>query len=256
MRDYLVEHYSLPGENVEVITNWSDAGEILPLSKNTRFRRQHGLEGKIVLYAGNFGQYQNFDNILDAAKQLASNPTYAPGGPVGVTFVFVGEGARKNYIAHRIKEENINNIRMFPFVDRANLGDLLASADISLVTLEPGVEGLGVPSKFYNILASGRPTVAIVGAHSEVARALEEADCGVRVEQGRPDQLARTISELMAAPQELERIGNNARRVFEEKYTLHHVSEKYYEVFQTTASKSRKPQAVSSQRRAVEQVTE
>src|SRR4028119_952652 len=37
-----------------------------------------------ILYAGNFGKYQNFDNILDAAKALASTLPEA-------SFVFVGE---------------------------------------------------------------------------------------------------------------------------------------------------------------------
>jgi glycosyltransferase involved in cell wall biosynthesis len=94
---------------------------------------------------------------------------------------------------------------------------------------------LGVPSKFYNILASGRPTVAILGAHSEVARVLEEADCGRRVEQDKPEQLAETLLELLAAPQVLEQMGKNARRVFEEKYTLHCVAEKFDKLFQSAA---------------------
>ena len=89
-----------------------------------------------------------------------------------------------------------------------------------------------------------------------MALTLKEADCGLRVEQGEPDQLAQTLSELLAAPQTLERLGKNARQVFEEKYTLHHVGEKFYEVFQTTTSKSRKPRFFRSQRRTSEQVTE
>ena len=255
MRDYLAQHYAVPKEKVEVITNWADDKEILPLPKTTRFRKEHQITGKVVLYAGNFGKYQNFDNILDAAKLLLKTPSHAPGSAEQISFVLVGDGARKEHIAKRIKEENISNIRLFPFVDRADLGDLLASADVSLVTLEPGMEGLGVPSKFYNILASGRPTVAIVGAQSEVANVLQEADCGLRVEQGEPEQLAGTLAQLLASPEALERLGKNARAVFEQKYTLQHISRQFYNVFEATTNAPPKPLFAKPERANADSLT-
>jgi glycosyltransferase involved in cell wall biosynthesis len=230
MRDYLAGQYELSAEKISVIPIWSDQN-ITPLSKQTSFRATHNLTGQVVLYAGNFGQCQDFDNLLTTAKYLRD-------ADPGVTLVFVGDGPKKEYLANRIAKDGLSNVRLLPFVARAEFPDLLASADISLVTLEPGADGLGVPSKFYNILASGRPTVAVVGAHSEVARVLEEAHCGRRVEQGEPEQLAQTLLELLADSQVLERMGQNARTVFEEKYTLPHVAEKFYKLFQATAHES------------------
>ncbi len=238
MRDYLAQHYSLPAEKVEIITNWADDKEIIPLPKATRFREKHGITGRVILYAGNFGKYQNFDNILDAAKLLAKTPGHTPESAKPTTFVFVGDGARKEYIAKRIQKEKITNIRMFPFVDRGDLSDLMASSDVSLVTLEPGMEGLGVPSKFYNLLASRRPCVAIVGAESEVAKVLAEADCGLRVEQGEPEELARTLAALLDSPEQMERLGNNARRVFEERFTLQHIGRQYSKLFEAAVEAS------------------
>ncbi|BCM88561.1 hypothetical protein IAD21_00394 [Abditibacteriota bacterium] len=228
MRDYLATNYGLPADKIEVITNWSDANAIQPRDKNTEFRQNNGLSGFVVLYAGGFGQYQNFDCILDAAKLL--------GPDAGVTWVFVGDGARKNDIAARIDREKLDNVRLLPFVPDAEFADLLASADASLVTLEAGAEGLGVPSKFYNILASGRPTVALVSPSCEVARVLQEADCGVRVEQGNAKALAQTICDLSNAPTEVERLGGNARRVFEQKYTLPQIAAHFHQVFQEVSA--------------------
>lgn len=225
MQDYLAQHYDLPSESVEVITNWSNGDSIQPRGKDTQFRRKNGLSGFVVLYAGGFGQYQNFDCILDAAKLLTKEDGE-------ITFVFVGEGARKEHINMRIEHEKLDNVRLLPFVPDTEFADMLASADVSLVTLEAGAEGLGVPSKFYNILASGRPTIALVAPNSEVARAITEAECGVRVEQGNAAFLAQTVSTLATSPEEVERMGANARRVFEQKYTLPQVAERFYELFQ------------------------
>lgn len=221
MRDYLATNYALDADKIEVITNWSDEQAIRVRDKNTRFRAQNDLSGFVVLYAGGFGQYQNFDCILDAAKLLAGEE---------VLWVFVGEGARKADIAARIEAEGLSQVRLLPFVPQAQLCDLLASADVSLVTLEAGAEGLGVPSKFYNILASGRPTLALVSPSCEVARVLQEADCGVRVEQGDAQDLAQAVRALVASPGESARLGQNARRVFEEKYTLPRIAARFHEV--------------------------
>ena len=201
----------------------------------------------MVLWAGNFGHHQNFDAILDAAVVLRDGETQ---GGRKVTFAFVGDGAKREYIASRICNEDISNAKMFPFVPVAQFSDMLASADVSLVALEPGAEGLGVPSKFYNILASGRPTVALVAPGSEVAHVLEENNCGVRIDQDGA-QLARVIGELAGDPQRVQTMGANARRACEEKYSMTQVARQFYDVLSEVAHhspRSRRSHAATKQR--------
>ncbi len=230
MADHLVKAYQLPRQKIEVIAVGADAQQIEPSSHQTTFRANNNLEGFVVLWAGNFGYHQNFDAILDAALELKNSGRK-------VTFAFVGDGAKREYIEKRICEENISNARMFPFVPVAQFSDMLASADVSLVALEPGAEGLGVPSKFYNILASGRPTVALVAPGSEVAHVLAENDCGVRIDQDGA-QLARVIGELADDPERAALMGVNARRALEDKYSMAQVAQQFYEVLKEVASKS------------------
>ncbi len=227
MADHLVKTYQLPRHRIEVIAVGADAEQIEPAPRETRFRAHNKLEDFVVLWAGNFGHHQNFDAILDAAIEMKKSGRK-------VTFAFVGDGAKREYIANRISDEKIDNARMFPFVPVAQFSDMLASADVSLVALEPGAEGLGVPSKFYNILASGRPTVALVAPGSEVARVLEENECGVRIDQD-GSQLARVIGELADDPARTARMGDNARRVLEEKYSMTQVAHQFYNVLKDVA---------------------
>ena len=222
MADHLERQYHLARHKIEVIAIGADTGQVAPAPRQTQFRAAHNLDGFVVLWAGNFGQHQNFDAILDAAKLLQRQNC-------PVTFAFVGDGAKRDYLAKRIREERIENARMFPFVPAEQFSDLLASSNVSLVALEPGAEGLGVPSKFYNILASGRATVALVAPDSEVARVLEEQECGVRVEQNGV-QLAQVIGELVGCPERVERMGLNARRASEEKYGLPTIARQFYDV--------------------------
>ena len=249
MADHLVATYQLPRQRIEVIAVGADSRQIEPLPRETKFRATHNLRDFVVLWAGNFGHHQNFDAILDAAALLND------GGESGrkITFAFVGDGAKRQYIADRIRNEDIGNARMFPFVPLPQFSDMLASADVSLVALEPGAEGLGVPSKFYNILASGRPTVALVAPGSEVAHVLSENDCGVRVDQDGA-QLASVIGALANDPARAVRMGENARRACEEKYSMTRVASQFYDVLSSVAQAA--PRARHSLRSAPDSADE
>lgn len=224
MQAHLQRQYALPFARTAIIPNWSDPESIRPLAKETHFRAQHGLSGFVVLYAGNFGQYQNFDTLLLAAKRLQTTHP-------AITFALVGEGARREYLETYIREDGLQNVRLFPFVAHEAFADLLASADVSLVTLEPGAEGVGVPSKFYNILASGRPTIALVGPESEVACVVEEAQCGLRADQGDAEGFADAILQLYQAPELAARMGEQARTTLVTRFSLEQITTQFHEVF-------------------------
>jgi colanic acid biosynthesis glycosyl transferase WcaI len=231
MRDHLIAAYHLPPQQIDVIPNWSDP-EIFDPHMTSRFREAVGLQGVVAMYAGNLGAYVDLDSILDAASQLLVNHSE-------VTVVLVGDGAKRAHVAARIAAEALGNVRLFPLVSRRDYPDLLAAADISLVTLMPGAAGLGVPSKFYNILASGRATVALVAPTSEVALVLSEARCGVQVDHGDPSRLSEVLGALAAAPLERARMGRNARDFFIRNYTLPKVADRFYDNLSDSARVSR-----------------
>ena len=229
MGEYLSRTYDVPMQNIQAIPIGSNPAEIVPGPKASRFRAEHGLSGFVVLYSGNFGRYHNFDAVLDAAARLKDNYS-------NISFVLVGDGAQKGHIKQRMEDEDLSNVRLFDFVAKDAYADLLASADVSLVTLEPGMEGLCVPSKFYSILASGRPVVATVSPVSEVARVIDEAHAGVHLEQTAAEDLASALIALMEHPARTEQMGRNARCVLEEKYSMSQVARQYHAVLHEAVS--------------------
>jgi hypothetical protein len=52
------------------------------------------------------------------------------------------------------------------------LADTLAAADVHVVTLLPGLDGLIFPSKIYGIMAAGRPLLYIGGNEGSIALGL------------------------------------------------------------------------------------
>ncbi len=232
MRDRLGRDYDVPAERVEVITNPVDPAAIQPLEGPTRFREERGLAGFVVLYSGNLGAHHRFEDAIEAARLLE-------GQEPPVTFVFVGEGAKKASLMAMAEEWKLTNVRFYPPVPRADLPDLLASADASLVTLEPGMEGLAVPSKFYNLLAACRPVIALMDETAEVGRAIAEHQCGVRVDHGDAAALTEWLRRLASDPEGCRVMGENARRAAEGEYSLDNTAERLYGALVRTAEGAR-----------------
>lgn len=223
MRDVIMERYGVPQERVEVVEVGTDAEAIQPLGRDTRFRRDHRIDGFVVMYTGSFGKYHDFDTILDAAKLLQARQPK-------VSFVLVGRGAKKESVKSRISAESIDNVRLFDFVPEEDYADLLATADACLVTLDPGMEGLCVPGKFYSIMAAGRPTLAVIPPKNEVAYALADDDMGMLIKLGDSASLADAISAMANDPERTAAQGRRARSVFEARYTTDIIADHFREV--------------------------
>jgi len=85
--------------------------------------------------------------------------------------------------------------------------------------------GLGTPGKLYSILASGRPIIGMVPSAGEVALILKEEDCGINVADGmRLPWLAKFFVCRVTASL-AGRMGRNARRALEQRFTLQHAVE-------------------------------
>lgn len=156
MKDVLEKKVLNSSENIPKITiieNWADINGIKPLPMP---------QGKIVLeYAGNIGRVQGLDKVIE---QL----------PESVDFHIYGTGSMETTL------KKMNHPRVFfhgPYF-RSQQNEVLAACHIALVTLQEGMYGLGVPSKTYNILASGRPVLFFGPQNSEIDLLVRERQIG------------------------------------------------------------------------------
>ena len=125
---------------------------------------------------------------------------------------------------------------LHPYQPRERLAETLGAADVHLVSLNPKLEGLIVPSKFYGIAAAGRPTLFIGAPDGEIARLVEEFECGFTVAPGDGKGLADRILQLAQDPQLCATLGARARAAFEKHWDKSHAVEKWEEVLKAVAS--------------------
>ncbi len=186
--------------NAVVIHNWADAG----LSNGgPRARRSTFVVG----YSGNLGRAHDVDTILRAIPMLPD-----------VRFVFTGGGAKLD----AVREAGAANVEIRPYVPREQLSESLSSTDVHLVSLQPALEGLIVPSKFYGALAVARPVIFIGARDGELARIIEEQRCGLVVESGDAEGLVRAIERLVNDRAEAEEMGRRGREVYLARFATAH----------------------------------
>ena len=228
MRERLVTGYDLNPTMIDVVEIGADPYAVVPQGKNTKFRAKNNIEGFVVMYSGNFGRYHDFDTLLGAAEQLKSTHP-------DVRFVLVGRGFKQEHIENEIAKRELTNVKLYSFVPEEEFSDLLASADICMVTVEQGMEGVCVPGKFYSFLSSGRPVLALMGPESEVSLVVAENKIGYRVTVGDIQGFVAAILDGKANPQALDEMGKRARKIFDERYTADHVTQKMYETLAQAA---------------------
>jgi glycosyltransferase involved in cell wall biosynthesis len=204
---------------ISVVTNWADEDVVQPVAKERSARLANlGWTDKfIVQYAGNMGRPNAIELVLDAATLLRDDPR--------IRFMFVGSGAKRPWLEREVERRKLTSVRVEPPVPRNEQSELLSASDASIIPLIPGMLGLGVPSRTYNVLAAGRPLVAVSHPDSELARLVREERVGWFV----PDvsdahQLAMALRAAANLPErELLALKARARYVAVHRYARRQV---------------------------------
>jgi glycosyltransferase involved in cell wall biosynthesis len=237
----------IDGQNIRIIQNWSDGSLVLPIEPKTNGLRTRWIPKShfAVGYAGNLGRAHDVATIIEAMTLLGrAAKSQEDDLARRIMFVFVGGGALRAKLEREVLKRGITNVRLHPYQPRERLAETLGSADVHLVSLNPRLEGLIAPSKFYGIAAAGRPTLFIGAANGEIARLIEEFECGFTINPGDGKGLADRILQLAQDPQLCAALGARARTAFEKHWDKRRAVEKWDEVLKAVAT-SRGPQTAS-----------
>ncbi len=156
----------------------------------------------VLVHAGNLGFYGAWETLLRAAKLLE---------PEGVGLVFIGEGAMKAKV--EAVAEGCTNIRFLPFRPASEIPYVMAAGDLHVITVKRGLEGVVVPSKVYNILAAGRPLLAVATNQTEVARFAERDGCGVAADPNNAEAVAEAVRGVMNDSKRLQEMSRRCREL-------------------------------------------
>jgi glycosyltransferase involved in cell wall biosynthesis len=209
-------------DRIEYIPHWQDDDLIFPVAfDKNNFVTEKGLkESFVVQYSGNIGIWNEVRTMGRAVKKNIEN----------VFFIFVGGGIRKPELLSEFEIKDQKNVLMLPFQDNIDFNNTMAASHVHLVTLKQGLEGMAVPCKIYGILAAGRPVIALVPEHSEIANIVREENCGLVVDPDDLDGLINAIFFLKDNDGIRRQMGQNGRKAFENKYTTRIAAKAYKKI--------------------------
>lgn len=137
------------------------------------FIKEHNLEDKfIVQYSGNIGLTHNVEYMIDIAERLKENKK--------ILFQIIGRGPRLPHIKKLVEEKSLPNCQFLPFQTDEMFPHSLSAADIGVVILDERVAKGSVPSKSYNLMSFGIPSLYIAPKESELndyAQRFRHAEC-------------------------------------------------------------------------------
>lgn len=174
---------------------------------------------QVVLFAGRLVPQKGADILIEAASLLAR----AAAQPLHL--ILAGEGPLRAQLEHRAAALPAP-VRVTFLGNRGDIPNLLMLAD--LVVLPSLWEGL--PMFLLEAMAAGKAVLATgVGG---VPEAIEHAVSGWLAPAGDPTALADAMTYLLADKNLRENLGENARRVFAERYTPERSIEKLLHVYE------------------------
>lgn len=199
-------------ELIEVYTNreiiiqpiWSIFQENEKAKKEENvFIKEHGLQNKfIVQYSGNIGVTHNVEALVEIAEMLKENEN--------ILFQIIGRGPRKPALENLVKEKNLPNCTFLPFQTDEMFPFSLSAADVGVVILDETTSKGSVPSKSYNLMSYGIPSLYIASKDSQLYLYAENYQLGKCFTKNELDKAAEFLKNLSEDPIAYKILSTNA----------------------------------------------
>jgi hypothetical protein len=200
------------GELIKVYTHrevivqpiWSIFQDNIKANKaDNIFIREQGIQNKfIVQYSGNIGVTHNVEALVEIAGILKDNNN--------ILFQIIGRGSRKPILEKLVKDRNLPNCKFLPFQTDEMFPFSLSAADVGVVILDETTSKGSVPSKSYNLMSYGIPSLYIASKDSQLNEYAESYKLGKCFIKDELEQAAKFLVNLAKDPITYKKLSHNA----------------------------------------------
>lgn len=158
----------------------------------------------IVLYYGNLGKNYDFEILLETARIINDR---------NVLFIIKGNGEQLTYLKKRVKEMNLNNVRIIArLLNEKELQTLIQSANALILPMKPQpIEDVSFPIKLVEYFHYGRPIIYI--GNGFPFKLIRNYNAGLAIKERKPELIANFILELMKNKEKAIQMAHSAKNL-------------------------------------------
>ena len=172
------------------------------------------------VFMGRLTHEKGVNFLLDAAKEIR-----------GADLYILGTGPLEDEMRQRVKNENLNNVKMLGYKGGDELRDIVRKAKFTVITSEWHDNS---PLVIYESLSLGNP---IIGSRmGGIPELIEEGVDGFVFDRGDKDTFVARVNELIANPEMAIEMGRNARKKSEALYGFDEHYTKLMKLYDYTAT--------------------
>ncbi|WP_047446022.1 glycosyltransferase family 4 protein [Alistipes sp. ZOR0009] len=181
-------------------------------------------KGFNVMFAGNIGEAQNFEVVMQAALLTKRHKD--------IHYCIVGDGRKRSWVEEFVKRNELEDtVHLYGRYPISHMPAFFDKADVMLLPLkdEP-IFALTVPAKLQAYMASSKAVVGLIAG--EGANIISEAKCGFCVEPSNFEKLAEVILQAsILSKDELKTMGNNGRIYYDSTFMKDSLLSKLEQLF-------------------------
>ena len=214
--NYIKRVYSTVREDtLKVLPNWYAGNS----DNNDRYlqdniREKYNLRGKyIAIFGGTIGEAQAIWNIVALAKNNLDKKN--------VVFLVVGRGSKKQLLQQIAHEENISNIRVLDYLPREDYENILALADVGIISIDEKYSVPTCPSKIIGYMALKKPVLAIFNKGNDYGEYyIDRPECGFWSADLNYEKYFNDFDKLYYDASLRKRLGDNGFQFYKENLTV------------------------------------
>lgn len=191
--EHMVQHGMNPGKFLYIpngvdVAEWRDEPGSISDEHRYDFSELKAKGHFLIGYAGAHGLANALNNFIDAACLLQEHPA---------TFVLIGQGPEKIKLMRKVESRRQTNVVFLPPVEKKTIPIILHEMDALYIGLKGNpLFRFGVsPNKLMDYMMAAKPVIYSIEAGNNM---VEESGCGISISPEEPEEIARSILQLMS----------------------------------------------------------
>jgi len=220
-KEILIEKKNVPEEKIIFIPNAADftlSYELLQNFDAVKFRKEHQLEGKLILtYVGAHGIANHLIQVIEAAELMKDRP---------VIFQLIGDGMQKKMLQEEVINRKLQNVRFVDSVPKTEIFKYILASDVGMSVLKKADTFKTIYSnKTFDYMSCKKPILMAIDGVSR--KLVIDAKAGYYVEPENREEYVKVVDEYLKHPAKMIEQGENGYRYAKENFDRNVLAKQY-----------------------------